>query len=613
MQECDLVMKGGITSGVVYPHALVEIAKDYRLRNIGGTSAGAIAAVLAAAAEYRRQRSGGTDERGFEMIGELADELGSKLQTLFQPAAPLKPLFDILVAVVSEEGRTGGRTFAVLRVVKRTYRRRIWFTGAWLIFWLAAAIALQSIAMFLFGALLTCLLLGVSLALSASRMIFQSLPTHDFGLCPGTRQPGYHGPGFTDWIADKIDLIAGHVGRDGRPGKPLTVGELEKHGINVATMTTDLSSGRPYQLPLKTKIHYFSRTEFANILPKRVLEHLVAAGGPVQLEDPSAPKDLHRIPAGAEFPVVLVARMSLSFPGLISGIGLYRHDNEAAKIANGAYPVKRCLFSDGGISSNFPIHFFDALAPARPTFGIALGAWDEARDGKNRIHLPTRGRTSSSLPVTSIDSVGGFLFSIVNTAKDWQDTMQSMLPGYAERIVTIRLDDSREGGLNLAMDEATIGALTGFGREAGATLRERFSYRTSGGATRRSSAFDQHRYNRAISLLPEIEEALVAYAAAMGAVPTGAPDEAMTGFQILTDFKTRHYDNSAQWRSEVFAGFAGKLAEIGVDAAQAHASAAPTSVRSGNIPSVDSVLRLVAKADRNPKSAIRARRSKSSA
>jgi hypothetical protein len=42
--ECDLIMKGGITSGIVYPPAISEIARDHRLRKIGGTSAGAIAA-----------------------------------------------------------------------------------------------------------------------------------------------------------------------------------------------------------------------------------------------------------------------------------------------------------------------------------------------------------------------------------------------------------------------------------------------------------------------------------------------------------------------------------------------------------------------------------------
>ncbi|VAW01213.1 RpoH suppressor, partial [hydrothermal vent metagenome] len=52
--ECDLIMKGGITSGVVYPYAITEIAKKYHFRAIGGTSAGAIAAAFAAAAEYAR-------------------------------------------------------------------------------------------------------------------------------------------------------------------------------------------------------------------------------------------------------------------------------------------------------------------------------------------------------------------------------------------------------------------------------------------------------------------------------------------------------------------------------------------------------------------------------
>ena len=41
--ECDLVMKGGITSGIVYPAAILRLKDKYRFRNIGGTSAGAMA------------------------------------------------------------------------------------------------------------------------------------------------------------------------------------------------------------------------------------------------------------------------------------------------------------------------------------------------------------------------------------------------------------------------------------------------------------------------------------------------------------------------------------------------------------------------------------------
>ena len=50
--ECDAIMKGGVTSGIVYPYAILEIATRYRFRSLGGTSAGAIAAAFAAAAEY---------------------------------------------------------------------------------------------------------------------------------------------------------------------------------------------------------------------------------------------------------------------------------------------------------------------------------------------------------------------------------------------------------------------------------------------------------------------------------------------------------------------------------------------------------------------------------
>ncbi|HEV8630869.1 MAG TPA: SuhR protein, partial [Thermoanaerobaculia bacterium] len=52
LADCDLVMKGGITSGVIYPPLVARLARRFRLRNIGGTSAGAIAAAAAAAAQH---------------------------------------------------------------------------------------------------------------------------------------------------------------------------------------------------------------------------------------------------------------------------------------------------------------------------------------------------------------------------------------------------------------------------------------------------------------------------------------------------------------------------------------------------------------------------------
>ena|SRR5438270_147684 len=61
-------MKGGITSGVVYPATVSRFAETYQFVNIGGTSAGAIAAAATAAAEYRRAQGSG---EGFKKLSEL--------------------------------------------------------------------------------------------------------------------------------------------------------------------------------------------------------------------------------------------------------------------------------------------------------------------------------------------------------------------------------------------------------------------------------------------------------------------------------------------------------------------------------------------------------------
>ena len=74
-RHCDVIMKGGITSGVVYPAAGVELAKRYTLRSIGGASAGAIAAAFFAAAEYRRSVL--KSNAGFEELATYPSRFGA--------------------------------------------------------------------------------------------------------------------------------------------------------------------------------------------------------------------------------------------------------------------------------------------------------------------------------------------------------------------------------------------------------------------------------------------------------------------------------------------------------------------------------------------------------
>ncbi len=105
---CDLVMKGGITSGVIYPKLVSELSSRYHFKNIGGTSAGAIAAGACAAAEYGRSHG---HAGAFDALAKLPMTLGeptqpsgrSKLFSLFQPTDALRQHFDVLIGALNAE------------------------------------------------------------------------------------------------------------------------------------------------------------------------------------------------------------------------------------------------------------------------------------------------------------------------------------------------------------------------------------------------------------------------------------------------------------------------------------------------------------------------------
>lgn len=568
--ECDLIMKGGITSGVVYPHAIGKIAEKYRLRSIGGTSAGAIAAAFAAAAEYRRQENGGLNNEqsmaGFKEIGDVASELGSNMLGLFQPTPASEPLFRLLLAAIDPNSSGAG---PMLRALPKVFFSRV--IGGVFLALASALIGYTSgnWALGVLGVVLSALLSIVLIVLKLKTMVLTDLPKQDFGLCTGKTQRGSDQLAFGDWIAEKIGVIAGKT--DG----PLTVRDLRKHDIEVATMTTDLSSRRPYRLPLETSIHFFSKEEFDRLFPENIVSYLCETGGKRQPrnDDPKdLPDDLYQLPVGDDFPVYLVARLSLSFPGLISGVPLWRIDYTVSQDA-----FRRCLFSDGGISSNFPIHFFDSFLPSRPTFGIALDSYDETKHD-DRIDLPATARGNKAMAVSPVSSLPGFLMAILNTAKDWQDKMQSMLPGHAERIVTVRLDESREGGLNLSMSAETIELLANYGGKAGDRLLSDFK-------------MDDQRLNRARALLPTLE----------GALDHMSEVYDKNYAKILTEHNVSA--ENRDWRKDPFAKLAEDLSSIGARAKALHDDPDQKSVRQGKVLRADAEVRMVATADRVPKTA----------
>lgn len=471
---CDLVMKGGITSGVVYPGAAVELQKEYRFRRLGGTSAGAIAAAAIAAAEHGKRTGQGT---GYATIEGLPNRLGKDLESLFQPSRRLRPIFRLMLGA-SAHGPLLGAVTAPLRTPVAALVGAL--PGIALIA-LAAPKLGTSLAVLtgLCGLLL--IAIGAFAGLAASVAVrAKGLPGHYFGLCTGADEPGSGDvPALTPWLADLLDEAAGKP-----PEQPLTFGDLWRlpepdgnRGVDLLMFSTNLTHGRPYVLPFSADDFWFSEREFRDLFPKRIVDWMVAHAG--EGGDPVADADLVRLPEGADLPVVVAARMSLSFPLLISAIPLHAINYERPQVARDR--PERCWFSDGGITSNFPIHFFDSPIPRWPTFAIDLLAMPEYRDpAEGRIWMPKANGDGGEERWTiwgekpALAQLGAFGGAVFRTAQNWLDNRQMRVQGYRDRIAHIYLR-SDEGGMNLHMEEEVVAQLSGYGAQAAALLRHRFS------------------------------------------------------------------------------------------------------------------------------------------
>ncbi|NRQ13125.1 patatin-like phospholipase family protein [Ensifer sesbaniae] len=499
--ECDLIMKGGITSGVVFPRAITELATRYRFMHIGGTSAGAIAAVMTAAAEYRRQSAAAPEEKnaGFALIDAMPAELAANLPTFFQPSPETAPLFHIGMAMVrTKRSKAAAVALEAVKVFHLSLLLAV-LPGLALF---VAGVAAANLALGILGVLIALIGAIAQLAYQLYRAVAVVLPANDFGLCSGLTQPGSDKPAFTNWITERIEAIAGSVRPDGE-ARPLTIGDLERYDITLKSVTTDLSSRRPYELPFGDRVHNYRRSEFEKLFPPSVMSYLIKESKPRDIAAADGTRDFYQLPPASKLPVAIIARMSLSFPGLIRAVPLHRFDY-SLRAATRRDPSThiRCLFSDGGITSNFPIHMFDGLLPGRPTFGISLTSYDARRHGEDedgsggsRVHLPRRTAEGKATPVYPIEGLFAFVGAILDTARNWQDTLQSQLHGYSERIVEVRLDDAKEGGLNLDMNAETVNFLSRLGDKAGAVVLTNFD-------------FNEHRWRRAMTMLPTLAEQL---------------------------------------------------------------------------------------------------------
>jgi predicted acylesterase/phospholipase RssA len=522
---CDVVMKGGITSGVVYPLAVYELSKAFRFKNIGGTSAGAIAAAAAAAAELGRYRN---VRGGFELLAQLpqflsahpAGESRTHLFGLFQPQRDTMRVFNTCSA-----GLGGGAT-AFARITLAACRN-FWLAClvgalpgllfAWFA-WHQAGGAL-SLVVAVLGSVTA--IVGALLGTAAAFMTvaLRQIPRNFFGLASGMSGAVHtRAQPLTPWLTAYLNELAGLDPE----GDPLTFGELWRadayssdRAINLEMVTTCLTHGRPYRLPFRDDEHtrdnrqfFFKRADFERLFPERVIAWMEARPRARHPESADAQARYLRegylaLPEPADLPVIVAVRMSLSFPLLLSAVPLYAIDRSRQDVRD--QRPERCWFSDGGISSNFPVHFFDAVLPRWPTFGIDLT--EKHPDYDAGFYMPTNNRAGTLVKWRRFDTgphlhrLLGFVASIVMTSKDWADNAQIRLPGFRDRIGQISLA-ATDGGLNLDMTPERIARLCSNGQEAGREFVKRFATDDPGCVL----DWKNHRRVRLRSALAAIEE-----------------------------------------------------------------------------------------------------------
>ncbi|HAJ58374.1 MAG TPA: hypothetical protein DCP31_03140, partial [Cyanobacteria bacterium UBA8543] len=363
--KCDLVMKGGITSGIVYPPIVLKLAETYQFCNIGGTSAGAIAAAVTAAAEYGRDVP---EAKGFEGLDQLRKELSEDgfLQNLFQPSEETKPLMETLLSFITDKKKENksqkksivGRFFQFTEFLEEKHPTK--FKKGSLrgyIIGLILALALTSSTSVIFALtgssvsnlsfIVLLFILGLSLSFIGGllggtgvslydlyHILTVAVPKNLFGMCTGrtATSSGEKKPVLTDWLSTKIDQLSGISGE----ARTLTFTDLKKKEINLKMVASNLSHNQPYSLPFSNEsLFVFKEDHFKKLFPDNIVKYLTKpeTQAACQHESYKLPDGYYFLPKGDALPVVVAMRISLSFPLLLSAVPLYTISQSASNRA----------------------------------------------------------------------------------------------------------------------------------------------------------------------------------------------------------------------------------------------------------------------------------------
>ena len=352
--SCDIVMAGGVTSGIIYPGAVARIAEKYRFHSIGGTSAGAIAAAATAAAEYRRQETGSSE--GFAIIAKVPDYMSEKapdgrtrLFHLFTPdgrnsADDTRPVMSLLSPLIGQGGPFG-KFFKILWGGLKMPLVAAAFVVALLpalpgilTLWLSdhrTMAILAAIAALAFAFLVAMIVLAILL----NYRWLPAMARNGFGICTGLSDPEFSPEkrfqGLTPWMHETIQQAAGRTINDdpltfrdlwnagNKKGQRDRVDDAAPRNIELSMITSDVSRQRSAQFPflqVPTPL-YFRASEMDRYFPENVVKWMTDHPDKA-VDGVAVPSGVFRLPAPRDLPVLLAARMSLSFPILLSAVPL---------------------------------------------------------------------------------------------------------------------------------------------------------------------------------------------------------------------------------------------------------------------------------------------------
>lgn len=559
---CSMVLEGGVTSAVVYASLLARLSLHYCFRQLGGASSGAVAAAAAAAAEFWRQHGSGPPGASFEHLGRFPevladDESGATtLFQLFQPAPRGRASFAVAMSALDATGTRGlGATawrcfmallahFKVAALLAALAVAGIgWIVADGLSAHLACGPPIDRItlcaAAWAAVMLPTAISATLALGLWALRVTVRALRDNHWGLCNGMNEAGFQRDALTPTLHQFFQQLAGPLVHG-----PLTLGDLwwgpqpqdgtprpqsAERLIDLQIVTSAISLARPVRLPgdpgsNPLREFFYDPKEWEALFPDDVMAHLRTHARNATLRRRGG-CPLLALPDPEHWPVLMVVRFSLSFPLLLSALPMYIAVPRREMLRAGAaakqlpFEARKVYFSDGGITSNCPVHLFDAPLPRFPTFGVNL--YPRRRGSGMRVSRSDTRDPSLEAAATPDAATWKtplpFLWASVSTALGWRDSLQRSLPGYRERIVHIGLPPEA-GGLNLAMKRATILSLAKVGRIAAWKLHEDFATLQRSGE---ANAWERHRWTRARTTLSALRAYLAAFA---DRVPTGEPD-----------------------------------------------------------------------------------------